>query len=131
MAAAKKTARIAIMKGSRTLVGLATIFGMISLTNAATETLQGAKVIEILRVSGSTYGGCMAKLNQSAQTAACGASWVSFGCSGEFISKSAAESYLNLATAAQVTNGTLRVVINDAQKYNGFCMVQDLRYTPG
>ena len=119
------------MKNSRTLIVILAIFGMISLTNAATETIQGAQVVEILRVSGSTYGGCMAKLNKSAQTANCGTSWVSFGCSGEFISKGAAESYLNLATAAQVTNGTLRVVINDSQRYNGFCMVQDLRFTPG
>lgn len=96
---------------------------------AATETLQNATVLEILRNSTSTYGGCMAKLNKSTSTASCGSSWVTFGCSGEFISKSKAESYLNLALAAQITGGKLRVVVNDAQKYNNYCMVTDLRLT--
>ena len=77
-------------------------------------------------VDSLVYGGCAAKVTPAASTvlAGCGASYVSFSCSGDFNSKSDGKAKFELAQLAFVTGNQIEVNINDAKLHNGQCYVE-------
>jgi hypothetical protein len=82
--------------------------------------------VKSVAVLAQNFGGCMAELTISPQTklATCGPKYVTFSCTGNFTDAVRAYRMLDQAQLALVTNKTVSVTINDAQKHNGYCFAQ-------
>lgn len=77
------------------------------------------------------FGGCMAVTVPGPQSTGltCGNNFVTFDCTADFGSKSAAQQKLSAAQLAFVTNKQVRLVIDDAQTHNGYCFVRRIDNT--
>lgn len=72
------------------------------------------------------YGGCMARISKrdiAAETGLnCPADWVSFSCSGDFLTLADSSRLLNAAQMADALDLSLNIKIDDSRKHNGFCL---------
>ncbi|CAG0958952.1 hypothetical protein ANRL2_00691 [Anaerolineae bacterium] len=77
----------------------------------------------------NVYGGCMAELDTALSSAVpavnCGTSgWVSFSCSGAYVSKDLAFYMLDQAQLALSLNRKVYVSVDDTKKHNGYCFAK-------
>lgn len=106
------------------------IIGLVSFAgaaNAKTVRLPWAKVVDTLVNDGSTFGGCLARINVNINTTAplCpggAASYVAFSCTGEIQSADAANRIFETAQMAQMLNKEIRFEVDDVKKHNGYCV---------
>lgn len=97
--------------------------------HAAAQSMElgTGKVLKLL-TSADNYGGCMAYVafdnaDTGFVTSGCN-NFVSFGCDGGFISKSAATSNFQSAQLALVTGAEIDVQADPSRTYNGnYCLV--------
>lgn len=96
----------------------------------STPALAGIAVINgtvdrVMIDNTGNFGGCMAKLSVDPQSAlpACGPTWVSFSCTGDFADQVSAYRSLDQAQLALATNKRVMVVIDDGRRQNGYCFV--------
>lgn len=79
----------------------------------------------------TNFGGCMARLNKviATETALdCPGAWVTFSCSGDFMSVANASRLLNSAQMADALNLTVSLRIDDSKKHNGYCLAERLQF---
>ena len=57
----------------------------------------------------------------------CASGWISFSCSGDFNTKTAASRMLDSANLALVTGKSMMLKLNEAQKHNGYCVANEVR----
>jgi hypothetical protein len=95
--------------------------------SAATAFINYASVTSVLVSSATdgTYGGCMValSLNPKSTLAACGNTWVTFGCDGVLVADPVrAYRLLDQAQLALVTSRKVQVGIDDTKKSpEGYC----------
>lgn len=85
-----------------------------------------AQVLAIVTDS-SAFGGCIALVSPAPSAQAgvnCAGDYVTFSCTGDFNSKSAGASKLSAAQLAFVTQGTVRLVVQDQFTHNGYCFAR-------
>lgn len=106
----------------RLFCGLVCLLGA-EFSVAAEGNLWGVRVERTMVTADGRWGGCMAQLDQQIATAGvdCPGDWVTFSCSGEFVSKDLAYRMFDSAQMAHALNSQLRVFVSDAQKHNGYC----------
>lgn len=75
--------------------------------------------ISKLLISNDNYGGCMAKIDTSITY--CADDWISFGCTGEFNDATLAWRMYDQAQMAFSLGKTIRLDVENHEKYNGFC----------
>jgi len=119
---------------------LRTIFAVLSLLGSSavhSATAYWATGVDSVLIDDSNYGGCMILLSNppSAQAGLnCPAPFATLSCDGEFSSKTEAQTKLNGAQLAMVTDTVVGVRVDDARKVPGtnFCFVEriDLSTTP-
>lgn len=109
--------------------------------NATAAIGEGAATIISTLQDPVNYGGCMARISPGPSTIAAysggnlscpGDVFVSFDClnsSGE-TTKSMANSMFSTAQLAYVTGDSVTVVVDDAVKINGFCLVRRIDLRP-
>lgn len=112
-----KTRNITCLTASMLLATLA------STTVWATQDyIYNAKVTRVL-IDNTNYGGCMAAVtvDPASRLPSCGQWWVSFACVG---GSDPVNSYrmLDQAQMALALNKTVSLFVNDAVKYNGYCV---------
>lgn len=106
--------------------------------HAAEARLSDTKIVATL-ISGevdaegnTNFGGCMARLSErdiSAVTGLdCPPNWVTFSCSGDFLSVANASRLLNSAQMADALDLTVSVRIDDSKKHNGYCLAERLQF---
>ncbi len=80
----------------------------------------------------TAFGGCMARLAVTTNSTGldCRGFWVSFDCTGNFASLSAANRNYELAQIALLTDATVMVSMDDARKHNGYCYVRRIDLFP-
>ena len=108
-------------------VALIGLLGVSGVADAKTVRLPWAKVVDTLVNDGSTFGGCLARINVNVNTSAplCpggAASYVAFSCTGEIQSADAANRIFETAQMAQMLNKEIRFEIDDVKKHNGYCV---------
>ena len=91
----------------------------------AQNVLESSKVTRILNDS-ENFGQCMALLVPGPEDLAigCAVNWVTFSCDGTFSSKSLAQQKFSSAQLAYVTEGNVRVVVDQTKKHNGYCFAE-------
>ena len=87
-----------------------------------------AKVDGVMIMSDGFYGGCMAQFSQSPTSvlSACGANWLSFSCTGHALEPALAYRSLDQAQMALVRDLQVRVLFNDEQRHNGYCVASQI-----
>ena len=71
------------------------------------------------------HGGCMAQLGESVAEATgldCPGRWVTFGCSGEHISKAAARRLYDAAQLAFMSGRRAVLWVDDGRRHGGYCL---------
>jgi hypothetical protein len=95
-----------------------------AVAGGATSNVVGT-VTAVRLDAGSNFGGCMAKLSVSPKTKLpeCGASWVSFSCSGQYTDEVRAYRLLDQAQLALAAGRDVQVQVwfDDTRKHNGYC----------
>lgn len=101
-------------------------------SHAAVAVLSDTKITGLLITAeldpeGNTlYGGCMARISKrdiAAETGLdCPTDWVTFSCSGDFLSLSDSSRLLNAAQMADALDLSMNMVLDDSRKHNGFCL---------
>ena len=73
------------------------------------------------------FGGCMAKVSPSPTVAqaGCGSTFITFSCSGDFATKSAATQNFETAQLAYITGKQLVAYVDDTKLHNGKCFASD------
>lgn len=105
---------------------------------SAEEVLRDTKITATL-ISGevdsegnTNFGGCMARLskrNINSETGlSCSNDWVTFSCSGDFLSVASASRLLNSAQMADALDLNVNLRIDDSKKHNGFCLAKRLQF---
>lgn len=99
-----------------------------SITNVgATVASMESKILKTLHTDG-VFGNCMIRLVDSVTSKTnlnCpDTGWVSFSCSGDFLSKEVAYKMFESAEKAFDTARFVEVFIDDTKKHNGFCTVR-------
>ncbi|MEW6989412.1 hypothetical protein AADZ91_01875 [Colwelliaceae bacterium 6441] len=92
----------------------------------AAEAKVVGKFIKTLTTKDNLYGGCMAEIDVSVAASGlnCPANgWVTFSCSGDFVSKEEAMRMFDSAQMSLALNKRAVLKVTDLQKHNGFCMV--------
>ncbi len=87
--------------------------------SATILTLSKATMLQIS--SDVAYGGCYAVLSQ-AVGGTCAGKTVSFDCDGKFNTNGAGNRHYSTALLAFSLNKPLSLVVDDAKKYNGYCV---------
>ena len=76
-------------------------------------------------VDANYYGGCMAQLNKTISSASpavnCPSDWISFSCTGTYVSKDLAFFMLDQAQLALSLNKKVKVFVDDTKKHNSYC----------
>lgn len=82
--------------------------------------------VERILTDSENFGGCMAFVNPSPSDEGldCSASWITFSCTGDFNSKSDAQSKVSAAQLALVTRGRVGIRVEDDRKHNGYCFAR-------
>ena len=70
----------------------------------------------------NNYGQCMMKITYESNIS-CANHWVSLDCKGDFIDRAVSRRMWDSAQLAFATNSTVFVVVSDAIKHNGHCVV--------
>ena len=86
-----------------------------------------AKVTRTLASDDARFGGCMAWLSVSpgGEGLNCPTgNWVTFSCTGEHVTKSAALRMFDSAQLAFVGGLDVRVTVDDTRKHNSWCFVE-------
>ena len=80
----------------------------------------------------TAFGGCMARLDVRPNSTGldCKGFFVSFDCTGDFASSSAARRNYELAQIALIANATVTVFLDDTRKHNGYCYVSRIDLFP-
>ena len=80
----------------------------------------------------TAFGGCMARLSDRPNSTGlnCKGFFVSFSCTGNFASLSAANRNFELAQIALLTDATVLVSMDDSRKHNGYCFVNRIDLFP-
>ena len=115
---------------NRTLmVGAAALLLAPAWSSAAVKPVV-ANVTQTLVAAGSTWGGCMARLSESPAEEGldcpAGGNWVTFSCTGEYTSKTAAFQMFDSAQLAFVAGHPVKVFVDDQRRHNGYCFVSRL-----
>lgn len=87
--------------------------------NATVLTLSKLTIQQLS--SDVAYGGCYAVLSQ-AVGGTCAGKTVSFDCDGKFNTNGAGNRHYSTALLAFSLNKPLSLVVDDAKKYNGYCV---------
>ena len=89
---------------------------------AARATLVST-IDRVLVTTNGTFGNCMAFLNQPLAPLGvnCPDQWVTFSCSGDFVTVSEARLMFDTAQIALAMNKEVRVYLTDNLKHNGYC----------
>ena len=93
----------------------------------AAKLVIDAKVTRTLAADDARFGGCMAWLSVSpgGEGLDCPAgNWVTFGCTGEHVSKASALRMFDSAQLAFVGGFDVRVTVDDVRKHNSWCLVE-------
>lgn len=79
----------------------------------------------IMHLDDGHFGGCMIRLadNPVNYGANC-RTWVSFSCTGDFMTKDNAYRMFDMSQMAFALEKPVRVWVNDAKKHNGYCVVE-------
>ncbi len=82
------------------------------------------KIARTLSHAEGDYGGCMAQLESSNQSAICGGShWYSFDCKGFYISAGSGKRAYATALSAFVAEKYVDMEVDNSRKANGYCLV--------
>ncbi len=108
-------------------VALIGLLGVAGVAEAKTVRLPWTKVADTLVNDGSTFGGCLARININVNTTAplcpgSTTSYVAFSCTGEIQSADAANRIFETAQMAQMLNKEIRFEVDDVKKHNGYCV---------
>ena len=78
------------------------------------------------------FGGCMAQLADRPDSTGlnCKGERVSFSCTGDFASLSAANRNFELAQIALLTDAPVKVYFDDTKKHNGYCYAYRIHLFP-
>ena len=120
------------MSGNKTKAGaklwpaglLCAALGCLAPGAQAAEARMSAEVVRTLAAEDGRYGGCMAQLGESIAEATgldCPGRWVTFGCSGELVSKAEARRLYDAAQLAFVSGRRAMVLVDDGRKHDGYC----------
>jgi hypothetical protein len=118
------------MKTMSTVLGMTLVLTLPLLApdaQAATDTIETAKVTRMLVTADTRLGGCMALLSVSPTSrpggATCNAGWVTFDCAGSFAGTNVVRTYhlLDQAQLALATGKNVRIEFTDEKKANGYC----------
>ena len=100
---------------------------LLTLPSAAVATTVDfkAKITRTLASDENAYGGCMVLLSKSpvSEGLDCGDSWVTFSCSGEYLSKSSALRMFDSAQMAFLMDRMVQVTVDDTRKHDRRCLV--------
>ena len=91
----------------------------------AAEMRMSAAVVRTLAAEDGRYGGCMAQLGESVAEATgldCPGRWVTFGCSGEHVSKAAARRLYDAAQLAFASGRRAVLWVDDGRRHGGYCL---------
>lgn len=107
----------------------ALVMGISGAANADIVRLPWASVLDVTVNDGSSFGGCLARLNANASAAtggACpgtnGSSYITFSCTGDLQSTEIAEKLYETAQIGMLTNRQVRFHIDTNRKHNGYCL---------
>ena len=84
-----------------------------------------AAVVRTLAAEDGRHGGCMAQLGESVAEATgldCPGRWVTFGCSGEHVSKAAARRLYDAAQLAFASGRRAVLWVDDGRRHGGYCL---------
>ena len=107
----------------RKLIGVALVSLLFIETSMASTSYMNAKVTQTL-IDEQNFGLCMARLNPGPESTGlnCPAfPYITFSCSGDYSSKSIADQKFQQAQLALVTGLTVKILVDDSQKHNGYC----------
>ena len=93
-----------------------------SVANSGTYLGEGR--VDKVFTDNTNYGGCMAYITFDPNFAGTNCdNFISFGCDGQFISKSQANTNFSLAQLALVTGATVNIFADTSSTYNGnYCL---------
>ena len=103
------------------LLGVMVMWSSVALS--AVGTHYGA--IEAVLSDNVNYGYCMLKVAWESPID-CPNNWVSMDCKGSYSPKENTRRLWDVALMAKATESPIYLVINDAKKHNGFCVVERL-----
>lgn len=102
-----------------------------SSARAATAEVE-ANITRALTTVDEKYGGCMVHLDASisGEGLDCLSNWVTFSCSGEHTSRSAASRLFDSALMAFVMDLPVKMRIDDTKKHGGHCFAYRVDVLP-
>lgn len=103
------------------------VLAVSSATLPASATVEGitTTVTRTLSVSDYRWGGCAVRLADHPSEAGlnCSSDWVTFSCTGDHATKSAAARNYDAALMAFALGRSVRVWVDDEKTHNGLCFV--------
>jgi len=99
--------------------------GVMAIWSSAAQSAVGTHYgsIDALLSDNKNYGFCMIKVKWESSID-CPNNWVSVDCKGSYSTKENTRRLWDVALMAKATDSNIYLVINDAKKHNGFCVVE-------
>ncbi|MDP5138566.1 hypothetical protein ORJ04_21705 [Rheinheimera baltica] len=106
----------------------ALVMGISGAANAEIVRLPYVTVADALLNDGSSFGGCLARINFNVANSApsckgAATSYVAFSCTGDLQNTETAEKLFEIAQMALLTGKKVRFEVDTNRMHNGYCMV--------